>query len=192
MNPQPPQRPASVARVVIAVVVVLGLTFGLAGGVYFWVEQRKQASGPLDYPALGSCTDTVTHHMGDPVNPVNCADPRATVKIVKSQNPDDPGDEVTCTDDQILYQVYGKHYGEHVFLTACGTPQLTVGRCYHVLLNKGEYRPACGSDSARLVQILPRATSTDVCGTPIMDETTAYMSNFVDETEEKTYCFEAP
>ncbi|MFI1460766.1 hypothetical protein [Nocardia carnea] len=177
---------------VIAVVVVLGLTFGLAGGVYFWVEQRKSASGPLDYPKPGTCTDTVTHHMNDPVNQLDCAHPRATAKIVKSQDPDDPGTEVNCTGDQILYQFHGNHYGDHVFLSACGAPHLSVGRCYHMLLHKAEYRPACGSDSARLVRVLPEVLSTDVCGTDVMDDTTAYMANFVDETEAKTYCFDTP
>ncbi|MFI5715603.1 hypothetical protein [Nocardia sp. NPDC051750] len=185
---------------VIAVVIVLGLTFGVAVGAYFWVEQRKRASGPMEYPAVGDCVAATSalfievDEGDDPVRVLDCADPTATWKVVES-NLEEGGynSDLQCEIGDVgSIHITDDHYGEQHSARVCTVPNLQPGRCYeHSGILEYTYAPSCGDRSARFDREVRGATDVAVCEPAFEGERPSYLGGYhhADKTNRVVYCF---
>ncbi|WP_280235772.1 hypothetical protein [Nocardia cyriacigeorgica] len=197
--PLPPTRRAPVGLIIAAIVgsvVVLVAGFGLKA---FAASKGSEDTGPLAYPAVGTCID---HHGGDVMHEsipaLDCANPAATKRIVASEIVTDTDREVECTDIQSLIITTGKHHGDVVTAHTCAAPNVIVGHCYQASVNDFTYDPACTDGSARFDRVVRGVQDTEQCKTPTedvgrqMDMVILGKFHFVNKEENATYCFALP
>ncbi|MBF6090599.1 hypothetical protein [Nocardia cyriacigeorgica] len=197
-RPAPSRTPKWLIISAIGVVVVLGgALIGLR--VLVSVKSSENDSGPLAYPAVGTCID---HHGGDVMHEsipaLDCANPAATKKIVASEIVTDTDREVECTDIQSLIITTGEHHGDVVTAHSCAAPNVIIGHCYQASIRDYTYDPACTDGSARFDRIVRGVQDTEVCETPTedagrrMDMILIGKFHFVHKEENATYCFALP